>query len=143
MKRTLFASVFALAGVTGLQAQETEIRVHYAIPTIWADTQQTLADAFMEKHPDIKITIDGPAEGYEVGVQRLLRESVAGTTPDVAYVGLNLWRVLEDRGLASRSTASSAMIRWRRATRRRCSRWAVSRTRNMRWPRRLRRWSCT
>ena len=22
------------------------------------------------------------------------------TTPDVAYVGLNLWRVLEDRGLA-------------------------------------------
>lgn len=100
MKRTLFASVFALAGVTGLQAQETEIRVHYAIPTIWADTQQTLADAFMEKHPDIKITIDGPAEGYEDGVQRLLRESVAGTTPDVAYVGLNLWRVLEDRGLA-------------------------------------------
>ncbi|CAN0656504.1 ABC transporter substrate-binding protein [Nitratireductor aquimarinus] len=100
MRKTLLASVFAIAGVTGVHAQETEIRVHYAIPTIWADTQKTLADAFMEKHPDVKITLDGAAEGYEDGVQRLLRESVAGTGPDVAYVGLNLWRVLEDRGLA-------------------------------------------
>ena len=33
-------------------------------------------------------------------LQRLLRESVAGTVPDVAFVGLNLWRVLEARGLA-------------------------------------------
>ncbi|SHN06371.1 ABC transporter substrate-binding protein [Roseibium suaedae] len=100
MKRILLASAFALAGISALHAQETGIRVHYAIPTIWADTQQKLADAFMAKHPDVKVMIDGPAEGYEDGVQRLLRESVAGTAPDVAYVGLNLWRVLEDRGLA-------------------------------------------
>ena len=53
----------------------------------------------MEANPDITITIDGPAEGYAEGVQRLLRESVAGTAPDVAYVGLNRWRILEDRGL--------------------------------------------
>ena len=100
MKKIIFAAGFALMGVTALQAAETELRVHYAIPTIWADTQVQLADAFMAKNPDIKIVIDGPAEGYEDGVQRLLRESVAGTAPDVAYVGLNLWRVLEDRGLA-------------------------------------------
>ncbi len=100
MKKLLLASLFAIAGVSGLHAEETEIRVHYAIPTIWADTQKALADGFMAKHPYVKITIDGPADGYEDGVQRLLRESVAGTAPDVAYVGLNLWRVLEDRGLA-------------------------------------------
>ena len=47
---------------------------------------------------DIQITLDGAAESYEDGVQRLLRESISGTGPDVAYVGLNLWRVLEDRG---------------------------------------------
>lgn len=93
-------SLMVLALSAGLaNAQETEIRVHYAIPTIWADTQQQLADAFMAANPDVKIVIDGPAEGYEDGVQRLLRESLAGTLPDVAYVGLNLWRVLEDRGL--------------------------------------------
>ena len=98
MRTTVFAAAFALAA-TAATAEETEIRVHYAIPTIWAETQDKLAAAFMEKHPEIKITIDGPAEGYADGVQRLLREAVAGTAPDVAYVGLNRWRILEDRGL--------------------------------------------
>lgn len=98
MKSTLYAAAFALVATTA-SAQETEIRVHYAIPTIWAETQDKLAAAFTEKHPDIKITLDGAAEGYADGVQRLLREAIAGTAPDVAYVGLNRWRILEDRGL--------------------------------------------
>ncbi|MHC5656193.1 ABC transporter substrate-binding protein [Stappia sp.] len=98
MRRALFAAAFALTA-TAATAQETEIRVHYAIPTIWADTQKVLADAFMAKHPDIKVTLDGAAEGYPEGVQRLLREAVAGTAPDVAYVGLNRWRILQERGL--------------------------------------------
>ncbi len=97
MKRLLLTAGLVLAA--GSAAAETEIRVHYAIPTIWAETQEALAEAFMEANPDITITIDGPAEGYAEGVQRLLRESVAGTAPDVAYVGLNRWRILEDRGL--------------------------------------------
>ena len=99
MRHLLLASAFVLAGAPALHAQEAEIRVHYAIPTIWADTQQQLADTFMASHPDVKVIIDGPAETYAEGVQRLLRESVAGTAPDIAYVGLNRWRILEDRGL--------------------------------------------
>ncbi len=95
----LLATATALMLTVGSAQAETQVRVHYAIPTIWADVQQMLADAFMEANPDIKIVIDGPAEGYAEGVQRLLRESVAGTLPDVAYVGLNRWRILEDRGL--------------------------------------------
>ncbi|MBN9670044.1 extracellular solute-binding protein [Roseibium aggregatum] len=98
MKSLFYAAAFAFAA-TAAQAEQTEIRVHYAIPTIWADTQDKLAAAFMEKHPDVKVTLDGPAETYADGVQRLLREAVAGTAPDVAYVGLNRWRILEDRGL--------------------------------------------
>lgn len=81
------------------QVQATDIRVHYAIPTIWADTQKQLADAFMKANPDVTVTIDGPAESYADGVQRLLREAVAGNLPDVAYVGLNRWRILEAREL--------------------------------------------
>lgn len=92
-----FAMATALSTLPALA--QTEIRVHYAIPTIWAETQDALAEAFMEAHPDITVTLDGPAEGYAEGVQRLLREAVAGTAPDVAYVGLNRWRILEDRGL--------------------------------------------
>jgi len=99
MKKTLLAAVVALAGATTAQA-ETTIRLHYAIPTIWAPAIEQLVDAFHEAQPDIRIVVDGPAESYEEGVQRLLRESVAGTVPDVAFVGLNLWRVLEARGLA-------------------------------------------
>ncbi|TCP58423.1 carbohydrate ABC transporter substrate-binding protein (CUT1 family) [Rhodovulum bhavnagarense] len=97
MKHLLLSAGVVLAASAA--AAETEIRVHYAIPTIWAETQEALAEAFMATHPDIKITLDGPAEGYEDGVQRVLREGIAGTAPDVAYVGLNLWRVLEDRGV--------------------------------------------
>ena len=89
----------ALVAIGTPALAQTEIRVQYAIPTIWADTQDALTQAFMAAHPDITVTLDGPAEGYDEGVQRLLRESIAGTAPDVAYVGLNRWRVLEDRGL--------------------------------------------
>jgi multiple sugar transport system substrate-binding protein len=97
MKHIVLTAGIAFAATAAFA--ETEIRVHYAIPTIWAETQEKLAKAFMEANPEIKITLDGPAEGYAQGVQRLLREAVAGTAPDVAYVGLNRWRILEDRGL--------------------------------------------
>ena len=100
MKKLLISGLLGLAMASGAQAQETTIRVHYAIPTIWSNAQTAIAEAFMAKNPDVKIVIDGAAQGYEDGVQRLLRESIAGTAPDVAYVGLNLWRVLESRGLA-------------------------------------------
>jgi multiple sugar transport system substrate-binding protein len=97
MKHLILSAGMVLAASTAMA--ETEIRVHYAIPTIWAETQEKLANSFMAENPAIKITIDGPAESYADGVQRLLREAVAGTGPDVAYVGLNRWRILEDRGL--------------------------------------------
>nr|WP_306268876.1 extracellular solute-binding protein [Pararhizobium sp. IMCC3301] len=97
--KTIFAAAFMATIASVASAQETEIRVHYAIPTIWAETQAALAEAFMAENPDVKIVIDGAAEGYPEGVQRLLRESIAGNSPDVAYVGLNRWRILEDRDL--------------------------------------------
>jgi multiple sugar transport system substrate-binding protein len=97
MKRLMMSAALAVAASAA--TAQTEVRVHYAIPTIWADTQTALADAFMAANPDITIVIDGPAEGYEDGVQRLLREGISGNAPDVAYVGLNLWRVLEDRSV--------------------------------------------
>lgn len=100
MKKLLLSGLLGLAMATAAQAQETTIRVHYGIPTIWSDAQAKLAEAFMAENPDVKIVLDGPAPSYEEGVQRILRESVAGNAPDVAYVGLNLWRVLEARGLA-------------------------------------------
>ncbi|RFU14011.1 extracellular solute-binding protein [Rhodobacteraceae bacterium W635] len=97
--RNFLTAMLGLAAATGAQAQTTEVRVHYAIPTIWAETQAALETAFEAQNPEIDIVIDGPAESYGEGVQRLLRESVAGNLPDVAFVGLNRWRILEARGL--------------------------------------------
>ncbi len=99
MKQLFLATALA-AGLALPAMADTTIRVHYAIPTIWADAQTKLADAFMAANPDVKVVIDGPAESYEDGAQRILRESVAGTMPDVAFIGLNLWRVVQARDLA-------------------------------------------
>ncbi|WP_339778549.1 extracellular solute-binding protein [uncultured Thalassospira sp.] len=104
MKKTLLAAALGLCalapGFASASAPETTIRLHYSIPTIWANPQEQLANAFMAANPDVKVVLDGPADSYEDGTQRLLRESVAGKLPDIAYVGLNLWRVLQARGLA-------------------------------------------
>lgn len=89
----------ALSCVLSNAGAEVTLRVHYAIPNLWADVQEMLATAFMQRHPDIRIELDAPAETYAEGVQRLLREAVANNLPDVAYVGLNRWRILEARGL--------------------------------------------
>jgi multiple sugar transport system substrate-binding protein len=43
----LLATATALMLTVGTAQAETQVRVHYAIPTIWADVQQMLADAFM------------------------------------------------------------------------------------------------
>ncbi|PLW78557.1 ABC transporter substrate-binding protein [Cohaesibacter celericrescens] len=101
MKKLILATLAAGLMSTGIvKAEDVTLRVHYAIPNIWADVQDKMSEAFMAKNPDIKIDLDSPAESYADGVQRLLRESVAGTLPDVAYLGLNRWRILESRGLA-------------------------------------------
>lgn len=101
MKRILLAALAAgLLSAGPAAAQDVTLNVHYAIPTLWKDVQAKIADAFMARHPDIKIEFAAPAESYADGVQRLLREAVANDLPDVAYLGLNRWRILEDRGLA-------------------------------------------
>ena len=87
-------------GATAPAAAQTELRVHYALPQLFSDIQERVAARFMEQNPDITIVFDAPAEEYEPGVQRLLREAVAGTAPDIAYVGLNRWRILQEQGLA-------------------------------------------
>ncbi len=100
MRKIMFGAIVgSLMAASSAIAGEVTIRVHYAIPNLWASVQEMIAAEFMAKNPDIKIELDAPAETYADGVQRLLRESVAGNLPDLAYVGLNRWRILESRGL--------------------------------------------
>lgn len=82
------------------RADTTTINVHYAHPNLWSEVQKTIRDEFEKRHPEINVTFDAPAQTYAKGVQRLVRESVANKLPDVAFVGLNRWRILQERDLA-------------------------------------------
>jgi multiple sugar transport system substrate-binding protein len=100
MKRTFIASaIFCLAAFGASQAAEIEVRLHYAHPNLWKTVQEKIATAFMAENPGIKIKLNAPAKNYADGAQQLLRDAVANQLPDVAFVGLNRWRILEARGL--------------------------------------------
>jgi multiple sugar transport system substrate-binding protein len=100
MKKVIFGAIAgSLMFASSAIAAEVTLRVAYSIPNLWANVQEQIAAEFMAANPGIKIVLDAPSETYADGVQRLLRESVAGNLPDVAYVGLNRWRILESRGL--------------------------------------------
>lgn len=99
-KIILAATALSLLAFAPAQAEDVTLTVHYSIPNLWKDVQGKIANAYMAENPNVKIAFDAPAETYADGVQRLLREAVANNLPDVAYVGLNRWRILQDRGLA-------------------------------------------
>ncbi|MCP5366680.1 MAG: extracellular solute-binding protein [Hyphomicrobiales bacterium] len=100
MKKLLIAAAVAgLAALNAAQAAEVTLRVHYAHPNLWKNVQELMAKNFMAANPGIKIELDAPAKTYADGAQQLLREAVANKLPDLAYVGLNRWRILEARGL--------------------------------------------
>ncbi len=100
MKKFLIATAaLSLFAFGTAQAAETTVRLHYAHPNLWKTVQEKIANAFMAKNPDIKIVLDAPAKTYAEGAQQLLREAVAKKLPDMAFVGLNRWRILEARKL--------------------------------------------
>ncbi len=100
MKRSLIASaVLSLVAFGSAQAAEVELRLHYAHPNLWKTVQEKISQEFMARNPGIKIVLDAPAKTYADGAQQLLREAVANKLPDLAYVGLNRWRILEARDL--------------------------------------------
>jgi len=100
MRKMFIASaIFGLMIYGAAQAADIEVRLHYAHPNLWKTVQEKIATAFMTENPSIKIKLNAPAKTYADGAQQLLRDAVAGQLPDVAFVGLNRWRILEARGL--------------------------------------------
>ena len=84
--------------LSSVRAAQTEISVLYAFPDLFRPVMEDLGKQFMEKNPDIKINWRAPAAEYEQVLQTALRESVAGTQPDVTMQGLNNIRALSDQG---------------------------------------------
>lgn len=101
MVRTVVAvAIFALAlfGLQAGQAGAVDLRVTYA-PANFAKMYEALSQAFMQKHPDVKVTLSGNQD-YSTLSQQTLRSALTGDLPDVSHEGLFNIRVYADRGLA-------------------------------------------
>lgn len=103
MRRLLAAFGIAaglLAGAMATARAQTEISVLYAFPDSFRPVMEDLAKRFMAANPDIKVVYRAPVPEYEQALQTVMRETVAGTQPDVVMQGLNRIRALADRDAA-------------------------------------------
>lgn len=84
------AMALGLALAPGLaHAQQVTLNVLYNLPG-FTKFHQPLADEFMKRNPDIKISFLAPAVAYNEGHQQVLRSAVTGNTPDVFFSGYHL-----------------------------------------------------
>ena len=95
------ATVVALSAPAFVRGQGStvELSVAYSIPVLFKDLMEAVAREFMAKHPNVKLTLRAPEEGYEQIMQRNLRDAITSTLPDIAFHGLNRQRTLVERNI--------------------------------------------
>ena len=92
-------SALAMPAFVRSQTSPVDISVAYSIPVLFKDLMESLAREFMVKHPNVRVTLRAPEEGYEQILQRNLRDAITSTLPDVAFHGLNRQRTLAERNI--------------------------------------------
>lgn len=106
MKRiigAIIAAAMATTIYTPTQAQDGEkITIEFAYPysSLFDVTYEKILPKFNEQYPNIEVKIRAAYENYEDGTNTILRESVAGTLPDVTMQGLNRQAILVEKGIA-------------------------------------------
>lgn len=98
--RLSFSIFLALGLTTGTALAETVVHVAYPFPETWKPIHTVLAKAFEAKHPDIKIEFMAPFANYDEATQKILRGSITGDLPDLAWLGLNRQRIFVDKNVA-------------------------------------------
>jgi multiple sugar transport system substrate-binding protein len=95
---------FAFAGLLAADVQaagaQTTLSVSYALPSNYKVAQEEIARRFEAEHPDIKIEFRSPLGTYDDVVSALLKATITGDVPDLAYVGANHVDLVAERGLA-------------------------------------------
>lgn len=95
----LGAAALAAPAIVRGQSVAVDLTVAYSIPVLFKDLMENLAKAFMAQHPNVRLTLRAPEEGYEQIMQRNLRDAITNTLPDVAFHGLNRQRTLLERNI--------------------------------------------
>ncbi|NRP70921.1 sn-glycerol-3-phosphate-binding periplasmic protein UgpB [Ensifer psoraleae] len=91
------ASLFTLVAPAALMAETITLSVIHGSPP---GVYQEVTKRFMEEHPQIQVELEAPALTAEDVTQRVIRGSLIGATPDVAFQGFNQIRTLGERDLA-------------------------------------------
>lgn len=102
MKKTLLAAALVLATATAVQAQDEKVTIEFAYPYshLFDVTYEKILPKFNKQFPNIEVKIRATYEDYEDAANTVLRESVAGTLPDVTMQGLNRQAPLVEKGIA-------------------------------------------
>jgi multiple sugar transport system substrate-binding protein len=96
---TAALAALAVPALVRGQGSAVELSVAYSIPVLFKDLMESVAREFMTRHPNVKVTLRAPEDGYEQIMQRHLRDAITNTLPDVAFHGLNRQRTLAERNI--------------------------------------------
>jgi multiple sugar transport system substrate-binding protein len=94
----LFALAMALGSTTA--DAKTTIAVLYSHPNLFSAVHRDIAKRFMEKYPDIEVTLRAPAEDYDKLTQQALRDAVTGQSADIQFHGYDRLQILAERGVS-------------------------------------------
>src|SRR5262249_24236280 len=87
MKRMMRVAAAVLGlGIAAAQAA-TQVVLQYPYPDLFNLTHKQIEEAFAKSNPGIKVTFRAPYQDYEDATQRVLREAVTGTVPDITLEG--------------------------------------------------------
>lgn len=98
MKFLVFLAGLVLSAVSPSLASATDLKVFHSWPN-HVEWQTQIAQQFMAKHPDVKITFQAPSTDYNEGLVSVIRQNLAGNAPDVFMAGSQFMRELVDRKL--------------------------------------------
>jgi len=100
MKLATTAMALALTATAAFAEDTVTIEFGYPYSHLFDVTYEAMMPAFKAAHPNIDVKMRATYEDYEDGTNTILRESVAGTLPDVTMQGLNRQQILVDKGIA-------------------------------------------
>jgi multiple sugar transport system substrate-binding protein len=93
------STALAAPAIVRGQTAPLDLSIAYSIPVLFKDLMEAVAREFSAAHPNVRIVLRAPEEGYEQIMQRNLRDAITKTLPDVAFHGLNRQRTLLERDI--------------------------------------------
>ena len=96
----LLSCCLLVLGGWQIAAAQTTVTIEYPYPDLFNSVHETIIEKFEAQHPDIKVKIRTTYENYEDGTQKVLRQAMTNTLPDITFQGLNRFRAFVDRGIA-------------------------------------------